>query len=68
MPTLKIGHTYLVNPISVKIGDLVLKQDEYLFILSHNNASTSFRRETDGTVHTVDTHALAFCLEEINKK
>lgn len=52
-----------VQPLSVKLGELTLTQDEELLILSVSNSEVTFVRLVDNTQHTTSKKALEIVVE-----
>lgn len=51
-----------IQPITLKIGELLLKQDEQLLILSVTNNQVTFKRLSTDTVHTTSKMAIEFSI------
>lgn len=64
MITLKEGHFYIVQPVKLYISNLVLKQDEVIYISKDNNDGTVEIKCSDGTSHSVSKQGLSVCVEE----
>lgn len=51
-----------IQPITLTIGNLVLKQDEQLLIMKVENAQVTFKRLSTDTVHTTSKMAIEFAI------
>lgn len=58
-----IGQIVVVQPLTLSIGGLLLKQDEALRIIDITNSRVIFERLKDGSVNEVSKMGLKFAVE-----
>lgn len=58
MNELKVGETYLIQPLSVMIGNLILHQDEEIVVTEIDGKIVTIFRKKTNTTHKLSIYSI----------